>query len=86
MRNIRKIVKSIRGCSKNTQVLLSGMINQEDANYDDKISKINTKMASYSEGQELIFINNNNIDGICLLRGILHLSKKLNFIESMKSV
>ena len=29
MKNIRKIVKSIRDCSENTQVLLSGIINGE---------------------------------------------------------
>ena len=31
-------------------------------------------MASYSEGQELIFKNNINIDGTCLNRGRLHLN------------
>ena len=91
MKNIRKIVKSIRDCSKNTQVLLSGIINRDDGNYNDKISEINARMASYSEGQGLTFINNNNIDGACLNRGRLHLNKKgygkfsLNLIESMKS-
>ena len=59
MKKIRKIVKSIRDCSENTQALLSGIISQEDGNYNDKISEINTRMASYSEGQGLIFINNN---------------------------
>ena len=33
MKNIRKIVKSIRDCSENMQVLFSGIINQEDGNY-----------------------------------------------------
>ena len=48
-------------------------------------------MASDSEGQGLIFINN-NIDGTCLNRGRLHLNKKgyskfsLNLIELMKSI
>ena len=59
MKKIRKIVKSIRDCSENTQVLLSGIISQEDENYNDKISEINARMASYSEGQGLIFLNNN---------------------------
>ena len=92
MKNIRKIVKSIRDCSKNTQVLLSGIINREDGNSDDKISEINTRMASHSEDQGLIFTNNNNIDGTCLNRGRLHLNKKgyskfsHNLIESMKSI
>ena len=50
------------------------------------------RMASYSEGQWLIFVNNNNIDGTCLNRGRLYLNKKgcskfsLNLFESMKSV
>ena len=92
MKYIRKIVKSIRDSSENTQVLLSGIINREDWNYNDKISEINTGMASYSEGQGLIFINNNNIDGTCLNSARLHLNKKslsklsLNSIESMKSL
>ena len=41
MKNIRKIVKSIRGCSGNTQVLLSGIISREDGNCNDKISEVN---------------------------------------------
>ena len=60
MKNIRKIVKSIRDCSENTQVLLYGIINRDDGNHNDKISEMNNRMASYSEGQGLIFINNNN--------------------------
>ena len=65
MKFIRKIVKSIRDYSKNIQVSLPGIINGEDGNHSDKISEINTGMASYSEGQGLIF-KNNNTDGICL--------------------
>ena len=70
MKNIRKIVKLIRDCSENTQVLLSGIVNREGGNYNDKISR----MGSDSEGQGLIFINNNNIDGVCLSRRRLHLN------------
>ena len=66
MENIRRIVKSIRDCSENTKVLLSGIINPEDGNYNDKISEINTGMISYSEVQGLIFIKDHNIDGTCL--------------------
>ena len=77
MKNIRKIVKSIRDSSENTQVLLSGIMNREDGNYNNKISETNTRMASYRKCQEFIFINNNNnIDGTCLNRGRLHLNKK----------
>ena len=72
MKNIKKTVKSIRVFSENTQVLFSGIISREDGNYNDKISEINKRMASYSEGQGLIFINNTNIDGTCLNRGRLH--------------
>ena len=84
-------MKSIGDCSENTQVLLSGIINREDGNYNDKISEKNTRMTSYSEGQRLIFINN-NIDGTCLNRGRLHSNKKdyskfsLNLIESIKDI
>ena len=99
MENIRKIVKSIMDCSENTQVLLSGIINPEDGNCNEKISEINARMTWCSEGQRLIIegqgliiINNNNIDGTCLNRGRLHLNKKgyskfsLNLIESVKSI
>ena len=85
-------MKSVRDCSENTQVLLSGIISREDGNYINKISELNTKMASYREGQGRIFINDNNIDGTCLNRGRLHLNKKdyskfsLNLIQSMKSM
>ena len=59
-----QIVKSISDCSQNSQVLFSGIINQADGNYNEKISEINTRMASYSEGQGVIFINNNTNDNI----------------------
>ena len=62
MKFIRKIVKPIRDYLENTQVSLSGIINGEDGNHNDKISEI---MASYSEGQGLIF-KNNNTDCTCL--------------------
>ena len=41
-------------------------MNREDENYNDKIPEINTRLASNSKGQELIFINNNDIDVTCL--------------------
>ena len=43
MKNISKIVKSIRDCSENMQALLSVIINLEDGNYNDNTSKINTE-------------------------------------------
>ena len=49
MKNIKKIVKLIRDCSENTQVLFSGIINREDRNHSDEISEINTRMASYND-------------------------------------
>ena len=72
MKSIREIVKSIKDCSENTQVLLSGIISREDVNYSDKISEINMRMASSRQGQRLIFTDNNSIDGTCLNRGRLH--------------
>ena len=53
MKNFRKVLKSIRECFEYRQVLLSGLVILEDGSYYDKISKINTKMASHSEGQDL---------------------------------
>ena len=83
-------MKSTSDCSENTQVLLSGIINREDGNYNNRTSEINTRMASHSEGQGYFSINN-NIDRTCLNRGKLHLNNKgyskfsLNLLESMKS-
>ena len=75
MKNVKKTpVKSIRECSENTQVLISGIINREDGNGNDKISQINTRMPSNSEGQGLTFTN--NVDGTCLNRGRFHFNKK----------
>ena len=87
----KKKVQSTRDYSENTQVLLSGIMNREDGNYNNRTSEINTRMASYSEGQGYFSINNNNIDRTCLNRGKLHLNNKgyskfsLNLLESMKS-
>ena len=82
MKKNRKIVKSIRDCSEYTRYYY-----REDVNYNNKISKINTRMASYSEGQRLLFVDNDNVDGTCLNRGRLRLNKtgyskfSLNLIE-----
>ena len=45
----------MRSCSENTQVFLFGIINREDGNDNDKISKIDLRMASYSESQGLFY-------------------------------
>ena len=69
--------RSIRDYSKNTQVLLPGIISQKDGNYSGNNSEINIRMVSCDEVQEFTFINNNNsIDGTYLNRGQLHLNKK----------
>ena len=83
--------RSIRDYSENAQVLLSGVINREDGNYNDNNHEINIRMVSCSEFQVFIFISN-NIDDICFNRARLHLHKKgyskfsLNFVTLMKSM
>ena len=65
--------RSIMDYLENTQVLLSGIINQEDGNYNDNNnSEINIRMVSCDQVQEFIFINNNNIYGTYLNRWRLH--------------
>ena len=67
---------SIRDYAENRKVLLSGVINGEDGNYNDNNSEINIRMVSRSEVQKFIFINdNNNINGTCCKRERLHLNK-----------
>ena len=41
-------------------MLLSGVINGEDGNYNDNNSEINIRMVSRSKVQEIIFINSNS--------------------------
>ena len=41
-------------------MLLSGVINGEDGNYNDDNSEINIRMVSRSKVQEIIFINSNS--------------------------
>ena len=80
---------SIRDYTENTVVLLSGVINGEDGNYNDNNSEINIRMVWCNEVQKFIFINdnNNNIDGTCFKRGRINLNKEgyskfsLNFHE-----
>ena len=45
--------RSIKDYSENMQVLLSGIINGEDVNYNDNNSEINIRMVSCSEVQEI---------------------------------
>ena len=52
--------RSIKDYSENAQMLLSGVINGEDGNYNDKNSEINIRMVLRSEVQEIIFINSNS--------------------------
>ena len=49
MKTVTIIVTLTWDCSENMPVLLSGIANWEDGNYNYKISKINTNIGSYEE-------------------------------------
>ena len=52
-----------------------GEIEREDQDFEDQIKLINAKLENFYKGRGIRFINNNDIDGTCLNRSRLHLSK-----------
>lgn len=69
---------------------LSDIIKRKDGHYKlwNKASEINARTDSYDEGQELVFINNESIDGGSFIKGRLYLHSmfSLNVLKSIKSM
>ena len=73
-----KLVSTVKEADKDNSVKIafSSIINREDEDFQDKINTINNKLENYWGSAGMDFIDSSNIDGSCLNRDKLDLSRK----------
>ena len=78
MKKAKKLVSAVKEVDKDNSIKIafSSIINREDEDFKDKINDVNNKLKNYCNSAGMEFIDNSNIDGSCLNRGKLHLSRK----------
>ena len=77
-KKIKKVVKLIEDTNPDIQVIISGLVHREDREVIDEIMSINNQLESYCNGENFLFLNNNNIESSCLAKDKLHLNKTGN--------
>ena len=75
---MRKLVKYVRDLDKDNKVNIgfSSVISRSDKNLGQKKRDLNLKLKRYCEGNSLLFVDNVNVEGICLNNSKLHLNHK----------
>ena len=78
MNEVRQLVKCVKELDKEEEVKIgfSSVINRCDRNLEKKIVDLNLKLKWYCEGNQFLFIDNDNIDKSCLNNSKLHLNQK----------
>ena len=78
MKKVRKCVEVIREIDKteNIQIGFSSIIQRADKDFSNEIKETNIKLKNYCLGKGFIFVNNDNINELCLNNIKLHLNKK----------
>ena len=78
MKKVRKCVEVIREINntENIQIGLSSIIQRADKDFSNEIKETNIKLKNYCLGKGFIFVNNDNINELCLNNIKLHLNKK----------
>ena len=78
MKEIRKIVKCVRGLDKDKKVNIgfSSVISRSARNLGQGIRDLNLKLKGYCEGNNFLFVDNVNIEESCLSNSKLHLNHK----------
>ena len=77
LQKIRKVISSIKeyDTSDNIKIARSSIIHRSDHSFEDETNETNRKLENLCKGKGMIFINNSNIDSICLNLSKLHLNK-----------
>ena len=78
MKEVRQLVKCVKELDKEEEVKIgfSSVINRSDRNLEKEIVDLNLKLKRYCEGNQFLFIDNDNIDKSCLKNSKLHLNQK----------
>ena len=78
MKEVRQLVKCVKELDKEEEVKIgfSSVINRSDRNLEKEIVDLNLKLKRYCEGNQFLFIDNDNIDKSCLNNSKLHLNQK----------
>ena len=61
------------------QVVLSSITKRYDQEFNEEIQSIDDKLQRFCTSKGLSFIDNNNIDKLCLNKGKLHLNRRGSF-------
>ena len=64
-KKIKKVVKLIEDTNPDIQVMLSGLIHQEDREVSDETTFINCELESYCNSKNFLFVNNDNMKSSC---------------------
>ena len=78
MKEVRQLVKCVKELDKEEEVKIgfSSVINRSDRNLEKETVDLNLKLKRYWEGNQFLFIDNDNIDKSCLKNSKLHLNQK----------
>ena len=62
LQKIRKVINAIKENDVNDEIeiVLSSAIHPDDQDLEDKINKLNKKLANLCKGKDMIFIDNSN--------------------------
>ena len=75
-KKIKKLIKEIKENFTSTELVISGIIQRYDQNFNEDIERINEKLRKLCVSKGLTFIDNKNINEGCLNRGKLHLNRR----------
>ena len=73
MKEVRQLVKCVKELDKEEEVKIGLW---SDRNLEKEIVDLNLKLKRYCEGNQFLFIDNDNIDKSCLNNSKLHLNQK----------
>ena len=60
----------------------SGIVERADRNFKDQIKDTNDKLKKYYEGNDFVYVDNDNINEKSLNKSLLHLNKASNKLFS----
>ena len=84
MKQVRKIAKTIQEMEDSGKVGtgFSGIVERADRNFKDQIKDTNDKLKKYYEGNDFVYVDNDNINDKSLNKSLLHLNKASNKLFS----
>ena len=79
----KKVINLIEDTNLYIQVIISGLIHQEDREVNNEIASIINQLESYYNNKNFLFVNNNNMKSSCLVKDELGNSKEIVFLEKI---